>query len=169
VNNLLTTDNLSRGLRATAMNRRAVAYDNLGDLESAWRDHNEAVRLCPEEPTHLETRAAFLEGRELGDLGRSDRARARNLRAKQIETGLKIINVTDGGAAQKTGLRIGDVIVSAGANRVRTFEDFTTVLAAAKAPVTLEIVRVQSNQREMISVTPVDGKIGVIIERAELK
>jgi tetratricopeptide (TPR) repeat protein len=168
VNEFLTIDNLSPALRGTAMNRRGVAYDNLGDLKSAWRDHNEAVRLCPEEPSHLETRAAFLEGRGLGDLGRSDWARARKLRAKQLETGLKITKVMDGSAALVAGLRAGDVIVSAGANRVRTFEDFTTAMAAANGPVTLEIIRAEGNNRETISVTPVAGKIGVIIERVEL-
>jgi Tfp pilus assembly protein PilF len=64
------------------MSMRANAYDNLGDVDAALRDHNEAIRLNPENPNTRDNRGRFLQGRELGDFGEADFAKAREIRAK---------------------------------------------------------------------------------------
>jgi tetratricopeptide (TPR) repeat protein len=79
---LLKSDNLPAAPRGSAMSMRANAYDNLGDVDAALRDHNEAIRLNPENPNTRDNRGRFLQGRELGDFGEADFAKAREIRAK---------------------------------------------------------------------------------------
>jgi tetratricopeptide (TPR) repeat protein len=169
VNELLTSNNLSQENKGSAMSKRAVAYDNLNQIELAWRDHNEAVRLWPDEPAIRETRAMFFEGRELSDWGQSDRALAKRLRSQKIETGMKMTDVTEGGAAHEAGLRVGDIIVNVGTKRVKNLEDLTSALAAANGPVSAIVIRAESNQRETVTIAPRSGKLGIKVVPIELK
>lgn len=84
VQELLGSDNLENRHRASALSYRAVAFDNLGDDQSALRDHNEAARIAPQShlPAILETRANFYEANGQSGLAHADRARAQELRRK---------------------------------------------------------------------------------------
>jgi tetratricopeptide (TPR) repeat protein len=79
---VLTSDNLSKFDQAEAHSARGVAYDNLGEKGIALREHNEAIRLCPDEPVLWENRASYWEANGRDDLGASDRAKAREIRSK---------------------------------------------------------------------------------------
>jgi tetratricopeptide (TPR) repeat protein len=168
IEKLLTADNLTQDIRGNAMKERAGAYDRLGDIKAAWRDYNEAVRLNPNEIGILEDRAIFLETRELGDRGRADRARVQALRQQYIQMGMKLTEIASGGAAETARLRVGDIVISVGSTRVRNHEELVAALAAAKGPVSLEIINGQTKKRESVAVTPVAGKIGVSVEQVPL-
>jgi hypothetical protein len=83
MNKVLSSDNLPSLSRGRAISQRAIAHDNLHEVDAALRDHNEAVRLASDFPPVLESRGAFLQVHGMGDLGESDRARAKELRQKQ--------------------------------------------------------------------------------------
>jgi V8-like Glu-specific endopeptidase/tetratricopeptide (TPR) repeat protein len=166
---VLTADGLSNVNKARAMKERAVAYDNLGELETAWRIHNEAVKLAPDDQFVLWTRADFLRARGFGDHGQADLAKAKEIRAKKMETGLKIADITDEGAAKKAGLNAGDIIVNIGSKRVRSFDELAAALATTKGAVEIVIIKSESGKRETFSVTPLAGKIGVSVDPVEVK
>ncbi|MCE9532246.1 MAG: trypsin-like peptidase domain-containing protein [Planctomycetes bacterium] len=168
INDLLTTTSLSDMTRGNAICQRAGAYRRLGDNEAAWRDYNEAIRLWPDDPTMFESRAYFLKIKKLGDLGRADFAKAKELREQKIEWGMKITDAIDGGAAKNAGLSAGDIIVSVGAKKVRSLDELSAALAAAEGPVNAVVIKAESKKRETITITPKAGKIGVAVEPVEL-
>jgi tetratricopeptide (TPR) repeat protein len=83
LNKLVTSENLSNRRMASALSCRAIALDNLDAKQDALDDHNEAVRLAPDEPVFLENRADFWHYQGRGDLEEADYAKARELRKKQ--------------------------------------------------------------------------------------
>ena len=80
----------------------------------------------------------------------------------QGEWGLKITDVLDG-AAKKADLRPGDVILGVGTTRTQTFEELQQALAASNKPVDIVFINSESKKVEKLSVTPVNGKIGVAV------
>ncbi len=80
-NKLLEVGGLADFDRASLLSTRGVALHNLDEEDRALADHNAAIKLCPKEPSFLETRAEFwhYNGRE--DLEQQDYAAARKLRA----------------------------------------------------------------------------------------
>jgi tetratricopeptide (TPR) repeat protein len=76
-------ENLTNYMRAKAHSSMGVAYDNLGDKRKALEEHNEAIRLAPDDAVIYEARADFWHYRGRRDLERADKAKARELRQKQ--------------------------------------------------------------------------------------
>lgn len=166
LNEMLGSDNLSDPHRGRAHSMRGNCYDNLEDIDRAWREHNEAIRLAPDNPNVRDTRGRFLESRELGDFGRADHAKAAEIRAATRESGLKITDLGDG-AAKTAGLRSDDVIVSIAGKRVRTFEQLTAALSGVRGKADFVILR--DGNPETVSVTPAAGKIGAAVVQVDLK
>jgi tetratricopeptide (TPR) repeat protein len=79
MNELLTSDNLTKHTRACALCQVGSAHENLGDRDLALKYYNEAIKLCPTEPSLWENRAAFWRGRR-PELEQRDSAKARALR-----------------------------------------------------------------------------------------
>ena len=119
-------------------------------------------------PYIYNARGEFLKNNELGDLGRADFAKAKEVREQKIEKGMKITEVADGGAAKKAGLRAGDIIVSVGTKRVRNLDELAAALAEVKGSVDAIVIRGETGKREAISIAPETGKIGVSVVPAEL-
>jgi len=77
--------------------------------------------------------------------------------------GLRIDDVVPGGAAKKADLRRGDVIIGVGTTRTQSFEELQKALAANSGNLEIVFLNPESRKMEKASVTPVDGKIGVMV------
>lgn len=69
-------------------------------------------------------------------------------------TGVRLEDVRAGSPAEKGGLKGGDVIVEFDGKTVRNVQEYTAVLAAAKAGVPVKIVVLRGGQRVEVTVTP---------------
>ena len=83
--------------------------------------------------------------------------------------GLRVEEVTAGGAAQKADLRKGDIIIGIGKTRTETFEELQHALAVSKGTVEMTFHNTESNRMEKIRITPNNGKIGVSVVPVELQ
>jgi Tfp pilus assembly protein PilF len=80
VTKVLESRGISTLTRASAYSKRGVIFANLDEAEQAELDHNEALRLIPNDPAFLETRASFWEGQGRMDLAERDWAAGRAAR-----------------------------------------------------------------------------------------
>jgi len=163
IDDVLTSKNLPDETRADALTVRAFVHEMKGNTDEALADYDEAIRLWPQYHTAYESRARLHAARGRDDLAAADRAQAKKAHA-WLRTGLKIITVVDSGAAGGAGLREGDIILKVGPQRVHNREELSSALATAKGPV--DVVFYRDGEREVLSVTPEDGKLGVAFEPA---
>lgn len=164
------SDNVTKpGVLALAHSVMGRSFMKLGDMAAAEREFNESIRLDPLSPEYYIGRAKFWKRSGRPDLERADRARADELYALRSVIGMKILDVTDGGAAHKAGLRPGDIITHVGEKRTRSFEELSTALAGVIGRVDLKFKRGENAKSELISIKPVDGRIGVTVEAIQAK
>jgi hypothetical protein len=78
--------------------------------------------------------------------------------------GVLIRSVTRGGVAHQAGLQAGDVIVSFGGVRTRSFEELQAAVQEADGPVKVVFVNSENGQTEYLTLEPEDGRIGVTCE-----
>jgi len=167
LNKLFSSENLSDHQRAEGYALRGNIFDNTGDKEAAVRDWNESVRLWPEGAELYDGRGNFWQNMGRYDLAQADFAKAREIRAKRVEIGMKITELKEGGAAKKAKLRLGDMIISVGGNRVRNADELIAALSKAKGPLEMVIINVDDGRRQTISITPEAGRIGVAVVPAD--
>lgn len=108
--------------------------------------------------------------RETGrnDLAQADFAKAEELRERIRGIGMKITELTEGGAAKKAKLRVGDIIMSVGGKRVRDYNELRAALEKANGPVDMVIINSDLGQSQTISITPeAGGIIGASVVPAE--
>jgi S1-C subfamily serine protease len=84
------------------------------------------------------------------------------------EYGLQVTDVLEG-TARKAGMRAGDVIVNVGSARTQSFEELQQALGASRGPTEISFVNGYSRKVEKLTVTPVDGKIGVAVVPVALR
>jgi tetratricopeptide (TPR) repeat protein len=82
LNEVLTSKQLQPYERATAHSCRGQAVSNLGDKETALREHNEAIRLAPKSSSMLWNRSYYWRGIGRDDLADADVAKAREMDAR---------------------------------------------------------------------------------------
>lgn len=67
--------------------------------------------------------------------------------------GATISEVTSGGPAQQAGLRAGDVVIQAGEQQIRSFDDLLTYVAYQKPGDQITLTVVRGNQQRQVTVT----------------
>lgn len=72
------------------------------------------------------------------------------------QSGLVILSVADGSPANEGGLLIGDVILSANGQRLRSHSNFLDALGSVAEGATLELDLVRGGERRTVTVTPAD-------------
>jgi S1-C subfamily serine protease len=162
MNGLLSTESLPNHVRAAGHSARAAAYSLLENRNAAWRDHNEAIRLNPEDPVLYLNRATFLKDHRLGDWGQADRAKAREIRENMF-AGLRIDELAEGGIAARANLHKGDIILWVNKRRTRTFVELQEALLGSSGRIVVEFFNKKSQKTEQVMLAPVDGKIGVAV------
>jgi S1-C subfamily serine protease len=80
------------------------------------------------------------------------------------QAGVRILAVEAGGAAERAGLRAGDVILSFGGRRTPTFAALQAAVQRAEGPVKVIYINGENGQTEYRTVEPDDGRIGVTCE-----
>jgi hypothetical protein len=88
--------------------------------------------------------------------------------AYATQWGLKIDQVSDGGAAEKAKLRPGDVIVGVGTTRTQTFPELQQALLANSGIVDVTFVNVENKKVEKTHVAIANGKMGVAVTPVDL-
>jgi putative serine protease PepD len=78
--------------------------------------------------------------------------------------GVLIRSVTRGGVADAAGLRAGDVILSFGGVRTRSFEDLRAAVQQADGEVKVVFINGENGETEYLTLVPADGRIGVTCE-----
>jgi S1-C subfamily serine protease len=68
--------------------------------------------------------------------------------------GMRIEGVTGGGAAEKGGMKDGDVIVDIGGVPVRSVNGYMSALAGKKPGDTIEVVVLRGGKKVMLKVVP---------------
>jgi S1-C subfamily serine protease len=84
--------------------------------------------------------------------------------AEEADDGVFLLVVKRGTAADQAGLRAGDVILSFGGVRTRTFEELQDAVRQAGGPVQVVFVNGENGQIEYSTVVPQEGRIGVTCE-----
>jgi tetratricopeptide (TPR) repeat protein len=158
---LLEGVSLPDNAKADAYAARAAAHHHLGNAKAALPDFNEAIRILPVAPALYDNRAEYWAANGRPDLVAADRAKAAALRAP---TALRITELTEGGAAAKAGLQMGDVIVSVDGTPARTFESLVYLLGQGQSNVEIKYLSKATGKVEILSVQPVVGKIGVVVD-----
>jgi hypothetical protein len=78
--------------------------------------------------------------------------------------GVRLTAVDAGGPADQAGLRAGDVLLSVGGVRTRTFADLRNALTQAQGDVEVIFINGENGQTESLTVTPEGTLIGVTCE-----
>lgn len=68
--------------------------------------------------------------------------------------GMKISGVREGSAAEKAGLKAGDVLVRIGATKIKNVHDYTFMLGELKAGEAVEVEVIREGRRLVLSVVP---------------
>jgi serine protease Do len=80
-----------------------------------------------------------------------------------VEDGVLVMSVNQGGAAEKAGIKAGDVILKVDDSHISTTRDITMALRAARAKKTVTVVVMRNHKETPITVTvdsPVSGGVG---------
>jgi hypothetical protein len=85
----------------------------------------------------------------------------------ESDEGLEILELLDG-PAQDEGLRVGDIIVSIDGQATPTIDDLKSIVRAANGDVEVVYINSASGEWESITLTPNNGKLGVMAKSVEL-
>ncbi len=77
----------------------------------------------------------------------------------------RIDTIVDGGIAQKANLKKGDIIIRIGNTQIQTFEDLQTAFSVNSE---VEVEVLSNNEKKVIKLTPINGRVGVSTNSAEV-
>lgn len=84
------------------------------------------------------------------------------------ETGLRIVQVLEAGAAEQADLRANDVLYSVDGKRVRNYDEFRAAVQGSKGAVEVVFFNAETKKYEKLEVTPQGGLLGVAVIETEL-
>jgi membrane-associated protease RseP (regulator of RpoE activity) len=85
------------------------------------------------------------------------------------QIGMRILDLIDGGVAKQVDLRPNDVILGVDDRQINSFDELQAALAQAKGEVNIIFINGENGRLERLPLTPVNGKIGVVVGPIKLR
>jgi len=89
--------------------------------------------------------------------------------AAETEYGMLITDVNSNGAAAKADLRVNDIILSFGGNRIQSFEDLQGALGSANGATEVVFFNSETKQVEKLNITPANARLGIATVAVEIE
>jgi membrane-associated protease RseP (regulator of RpoE activity) len=78
--------------------------------------------------------------------------------------GLKVTQLGENMPAEKMGIKVGDVLLAIGNNRLESFDQMVEAISKLKSPTDVYYIKVETKSVEKVTFTPAGGKLGVAVE-----